>query len=847
MRKVQPLFFILIVFVILMLTADAATEHPSTYPCDAAAAVQPASSHAVSGPQAEAGNWHTECVDCPKSFFGMEEHSLRLDSQGHPHVAYGGRRLYYARHDGTEWQYETVDHSRDVGHYAALALDSADRPHIVYLDPANYAVKYARYTGAEWSITTVGSGEYDIAVDVDALDHVHIAYVEMVAEQSFLKYAHFDGLDWQVETVDTAQGAISLALDQAGHPHLSYVISGTTVGYAWFDGGNWHIETVIDVGNYFVRTLSLAIDGGDRPHIVFNPVEWISPDPPIYAWREGGIWHTTDAPFAGRDCRSLTVDRDDRPHVVCGGDPDWDHLVYAWFDGGSWQSESFHTDGGAFPSLALDATGMPHISFFDRQHLFYARNDGHGWDIEPFDSSGDIGQFSVLAYNSNAGHLHVLYPDTIDGGFRYAWSDGANWQVQRLAFGRVGTLDGINALFDLALEADGRPHTAYAMDLGTTQQLQYSSYDGSAWHTETVSGAGDLGPVSLALNGTGKPHIAFLDQSALFYAYQDDTEWQISTVTSVSSNSSYVSLALDTADTPHVLYSAPASRFPVYARLVGGEWLTETVDSEGFGGGSGALALDSAGHPHVSYSSTTDDRNRLVKYANHDGTQWRIETIDRTPSGVQVIKLAVDASDHPHIVYQMPDEEVKYAWFDGRVWHRESVVKATGYQFLAPGMALDRYGRPHITYHDSKEGSLNYTRRVSDPILAKSAAPAQGLRNGDTLTFTLTVSGPGLDLRLWDPLPGALQYVPGSLAANLSPPPVYSITARAVLWQGRPPSDTAGLVTFRVTPGLTGTGSLSLAMPLVNTAWLTDTVSGFVTRATVIVNGWRFYLPLVDK
>jgi hypothetical protein len=34
-----------------------------------------------------------ECADCPKSFAGMSDGSLRLDTGGCPHIAYGGDHL----------------------------------------------------------------------------------------------------------------------------------------------------------------------------------------------------------------------------------------------------------------------------------------------------------------------------------------------------------------------------------------------------------------------------------------------------------------------------------------------------------------------------------------------------------------------------------------------------------------------------------------------------------------------------------------------------------------------------------------------------------------------------------
>jgi hypothetical protein len=65
------------------------------------------------------------------------------------------------------------------------------------------------------------------------------------------------------------------------------------------------------------------------------------------------------------------------------------------------------------------------------------------------------------------------------------------------------------------------------------------------------------------------------------------------------------------------------------------------------------------------------------------------------------------------------------------------------------------------------------------------------------------------------------------------------------MWQGTTPTDTAQVIRFQVTAGITGTGSLSLSLPIVNTAWLTDTESGWSVSATVIVNGYYLYLPLI--
>ncbi|MBK9094043.1 MAG: hypothetical protein IPM84_14975 [Anaerolineae bacterium] len=99
--------------------------------------------------------WDIRCVDCPKALDELSTRSLRLDSQGRPHIAYGGDHLYYAWHDGSAWQLETVDSGVRVGAYASLALDSNGSPHIGYFDSANFDLRYASKSGNAWVIQTV--------------------------------------------------------------------------------------------------------------------------------------------------------------------------------------------------------------------------------------------------------------------------------------------------------------------------------------------------------------------------------------------------------------------------------------------------------------------------------------------------------------------------------------------------------------------------------------------------------------------------------------------------------------------------------------------------------------------
>ena len=466
--------------------------------------------------QSSAGDWHIECVDCPKYFENMTDHSLRLDGDGHPHIAYGGDHLYYAWHDGTRWHYETVDESPGVGGYASLTLDGSGQPHISYYDWGN-------------------NGD--------------------------LKYAWRDGTAWQIETVDSAAGShTSLALDGAGRPHISYQsISGLKcLKYAWHDGSGWQIETV-DSEGWVGRSTSLALDGSGQPHISYLPSGDLK-----YARRDGTGWHTeTVNSGGGLGGSSLALDGAGWPHISYH-DLTNEDLKYASHDGSGWQIETVDSDGivGYHTSLALDGSGRPHISYYDWTNgdLKYAWHDGTGWQIKTVDSAGIVGWSTSLALDG-VDRPHISYHDWTNDDLKYAWHDGTAWQIET-----VDSAGDVGEYTSLALDGAGRPHISYHDQ--TNYDLKYAWHDGTTWQIEMVDSEGWVGrSTSLALDGSGRPHISYWDYLTgdLKYAWHDGTTWQIETVNSAGSVGRWTSLALDGSGWPHISYCDWSNRDLKYA------------------------------------------------------------------------------------------------------------------------------------------------------------------------------------------------------------------------------------------------------------------------------------------
>ena len=159
--------------------------------------------------------------------------SITFDSSGAAHISYLGGNigsdLKYAKgHLGYDLSIETVD-SAGVGWYTSIAVDSSGNPHISYYGYHNGDLKYARWTGSEWSVETLDStgmvGQYT-SIAVDSSGNPHISY--MGAGYAMLKYARWTGSEWSIETVDStggigAGGFTSIAIDSSDNPHISHV------------------------------------------------------------------------------------------------------------------------------------------------------------------------------------------------------------------------------------------------------------------------------------------------------------------------------------------------------------------------------------------------------------------------------------------------------------------------------------------------------------------------------------------------------------------------------------------------------------------------------------------------
>ncbi|SRR5208337_2410433 len=178
--------------------------------------------------------------------------------------------------------------------------------------------------------------------------------------------------------------------------------------------------------------------------------------------------------------------------------------------------------------------------------------------------------------------------------------------------------------------------------------------------------------------------------------------WQIEVVDSSRGKAagSFSSLAIDRFGNFHLVYSNLAGTTLQYAFRAKTEkrWDKTTIDA--LGGSFETLAVDSHGWAHIAYNSP---KVAGLHYAEWDGKQWQKLLIDPVKTNHET-SIQLDSQGYPRISYYREEysdrrsaKSLKYAYFDGKTWYVQTVDHRSGTGSWN-SLALDREGRPHISY-----------------------------------------------------------------------------------------------------------------------------------------------------
>jgi len=571
------------------------------------------------------------------------------------------------------------------GKYAYLAASKAG---LVVVDVSNPAAprQVGRYAtpGVAYGVSV--SGHYAFVTNIDNVQLINHALLSIdisnPASPRLAGSVPLSGPPYDVflsgRYAYVADGSAGLQIFDVAVPSgPSWVGSIGTQGYAFdvFVGNSFGALqfslTVNKTGNGMVTSNVPGINCGSDCSHNYDDGTWVTltaaPDAGWHFSNWSGDCTGTDAVITAVMINNKTC----TATFAIGSPPSWQ--VWVVDEAG---------DAGRSPSLAFAPDGNPSISYhtwIPTYDLKYAHWNGTIWDlivVEDLPANSDPNDGTSLAFdgggNPSISYLHHIIPQSFNGKLWFAQKSGSSWALQQ-----IPDSDAVGQHSSLRYDSSGYPVIAYHQFIPFSGGVKQARWTGSNWQVEYVdTDPGEVGGVhtSLALDTANTPHISYgagngANQGELRYATWTGSAWAIQVVDSgIGSiyplSSIFTSIALDSAGRPRIAYRDAIRGDLKFAQWTGSAWIIETIDSADDVGWWCSLVIDASGNSWISYYDVT---TQSVKLAVNRGSGWEISTIDSglgTDGNLGYTSLALDHAGNPAIAYyDAVNGDLKLAWF----------------------------------------------------------------------------------------------------------------------------------------------------------------------------------------
>ncbi len=536
-------------------------------------------------------------------------------------------------------QLVTLDYIQNnvtLGHpQAAAEAKAASSP------PDAWSAPEVIIAGSEFDGNTVGPRP----LAVDSQGRPRVAY----GARGGLYYATFENGAWvsaRVPVTPSMPSKTALVLDAQDRAYIAFY---DTRGHIWLareispTANTWSLESVTpkDFGSNSLERATLRLGSDGRLHLVYYDAD--TPSGHYYTVYSGTTWLTPTLATDSGNCSSLALDANNTPHLVCVTYYGYDLTLFT-YNGTTWSTERIErvlSDDKKFlaPSLVYSGT-QPHVAFGRWNNGVYHAVKNGAWAIAQVDAFPWTGQSEYTPLSSaiemRNGTLAVAYAWYYGPAGSTTYTESLRWAARPLT-GTTWVTETVDTIVDvyysanwakpaLALDAAGRAHLAYYDN--PNQTLRHAAQTNS-FTLYAIAENVNLGDnAALDVGSDGSVHVAYI-ANGLRHAYSlsNTTTWTKTLITAGLDDNALVDIALDAANTPHIVYQEV---FPLpgplyHVVLSGTAWSTRMIDTLGRDANP-ALDADAAGTANVAYMAV-EGANLAVRHAAFNGVIWTPETL----------------------------------------------------------------------------------------------------------------------------------------------------------------------------------------------------------------------------
>ena len=213
-------------------------------------------------------------------------------------------------------------------------------------------------------------------------------------------------------------------------------------------------------------------------------------------------------------------------------------------------------------------------------------------------STGSYALFADLALDSSKNPV-VAFVDPIDFDLRVGTYIGTTWSEESTG---VTLMAGIT--YSLSLTVDGSDHVHIGYTDASTGAAEYVTNASGSWVKSTAFSGTVISPYgAMMLDSNGKVHFAIVADSYVWYGTNASGSWAFDEVVAAA-NTDHVSMTLDGSDVPYLAYAGAAG----LSLAIGNDekgWDIAAIDSTANCGKNSRILIDDDGFVHIIYRRST--------------------------------------------------------------------------------------------------------------------------------------------------------------------------------------------------------------------------------------------------